>query len=792
MARSQFRSVAAYGLAVAGVLSGWAAPAGAADALEKLRTHTMPEDKRNALGDMVRENLRDRLRAANARSTAAWRKVKTRQDWQRFRDDRLKALRESLGTLPAPPEKLSVRVARKRKGDGYGIENLLFESRPGLWVTANLYLPVTPPKSMPGILLCHSHHAPKHQRELQDMGMTWARAGCAVLVMDQLGHGERRQHPFRTAADFRKGFRVGRQDYYFRYDAGIQLHLVGESLMGWMAWDLMRGVDLLLGRRGVDPKRIILLGCVAGGGDPAAVAAALDRRISAVVPYNFGGPQPETRSPLPADAEASFNYAGSGSWESTRNLRRSGAEGFLPWVIVGAAAPRPLIYAHEFAWDRQRDPVWKRLETIYGFYDAAERLAFAFGRGSVRGRPPESTHCGNIGAEHRKMIHPAFRRWFGIAVTPGDEYSNRREAEELLCITPKLARELKPRRLCDLLPDLGAARLASARKRLAGLAPAARRRCLRADWARVLGDVKPGGRPKAEIADARAEPVEGAEVTRIALRVEPGIVVPVLLLRPTGGKGGRLGVVVAVAQAGKAALLRRRAKEVAALLAGGAAVCLPDVRGTGETRASRSRGRYSEDVPTASAEQMLGGTMLGARLRDLRAVLTYLRGRSDVDAKRIALWGDSLAAVNPGGTDFKVPRHMDGRPKQSEPLGGLLALLGGLFEDDVCAVCVLNGLSDFHSVLPTQFVQIPYDVVVPGVLTAGDLPDVAAAIAPRPLRLDGLVDGLNRRLSAEAARALYRPGVEGYRAAGAEGRIAINRTAQRQARWLLEQVGGVH
>ena len=135
---------------------------------------------------------------------------------------------------------------------------------------------------------------------------------------------------------------------------------------------------------------------------------------------------------------------------------------------------------------------------------------------------------------------------------------------------------------------------------------------------------------------------------------------------------------------------------------------------------------------------------------------------------------------------------MDGRPKQSEPLGGLLALLGGLFEDDVCAVCVRNGLSDFHSILSSQFVQIPYDVVVPGVLTAGDLPDVAAAIAPRPLRLDGLVDGLNRRLSAEAARALYRPGVEGYRAAGAEGRIAINRTAQRQARWLLEQVGGVH
>ncbi len=80
--------------------------------------------------------------------------------------------------------------------------------------------------------------------------------------------------------------------------------------MGWMAWDLMRGVDLLLARPGIDPERIILLGAVAGGGDPAAVTAALDPRITAVVPFNFGGPQPETHYPLPDDAEDSFNYAG--------------------------------------------------------------------------------------------------------------------------------------------------------------------------------------------------------------------------------------------------------------------------------------------------------------------------------------------------------------------------------------------------------------------------------------------------------------------------------------------------
>src|SRR5262249_23730723 len=151
------------------------------------------------------------------------------------------ALRDSLGQFPPVPKDLKARVTRKLEGDGYRIENLVFESRPGVLVTANLYGPAKAPKSMPGILIVHSHHNPKTQGELQDMGMTWARLGCLVLIMDQVGHGERRQHPFVTANDYPRSFRPGRQDYYFRYNVGMQLHVIGDSLIGWMVWDLMRG-----------------------------------------------------------------------------------------------------------------------------------------------------------------------------------------------------------------------------------------------------------------------------------------------------------------------------------------------------------------------------------------------------------------------------------------------------------------------------------------------------------------------------------------------------------------------
>ena len=135
---------------------------------------------------------------------------------------------------------------------------------------------------MPGILISHSHHNPKTQGELQDMGMTWARSGCLVLVMDHLGHGERRQHPFRTEADYPRPFRAGRQDYYFRHNTGVQLHLVGESLMGWMVWDLMRGLDLLLSRPGIDKDRWNPRGRAGGlgRGDPPRRASgpAADRQ----------------------------------------------------------------------------------------------------------------------------------------------------------------------------------------------------------------------------------------------------------------------------------------------------------------------------------------------------------------------------------------------------------------------------------------------------------------------------------------------------------------------------------
>ena len=736
------------------------------------------------LAPMLANDARAGLREANQADRRAWEQVKNRAEWERFRDARLQALRTTLGQYPAPAKAIKQRVTRTLEGDGYRVDNLVFESRPGLVVTANLYRPTKTAPSMPALILCHSHQAPKNTAARQDMAMTWARAGCVVLVPDHLGHGERRQHPYATATDFPRAFAAPRQDYWFRYDTSMQLDLIGDSLMGWFVWDLARGVDVLLAQPGVDPKRVVIVSEPAGGGDVAAVAAALDSRITGAVITNFGGPQPETAYPLPRDAEQSFDYAGSGSWESTRNLRNSARDGVLHWLLMAAPAPRRVVYNHEFYWDRENDPVWKRLQKVYGFYDG-DNLVGIGARGFVVGSEPENMHwiAGN-----RELLYPTFERWFNIP-NPKKEFSNRRPPEDFLCLTPAALEEFAPQPMHQIAARLGAERAAAARTELHRLSDKDRRAKLRQDWTKLLGNVAAKSDPV--VRDQRSDDaaLPGVQVERIHLATEPGIVVPVLLLRPATAKG-KLPLVVAVAQGGKQEFLKQRSEAIAELLAGGTAVCLPDVRGTGETSPGAGRDRGSPATAISASALMLGTPLLGGRLRDLDAVLRHLRQRPDVDRQRIALWGDSFAAPNAGAGDLRAPHGIDNRPGQSEPLGGLLALLGALFHDDVRAVYAQGGLSSYQSVLQSQCCHLPHDVIVPGVLTTGDLADVAAVLAPRPLRLEGLVDGLNRRVAPEALAKMYESTRTTYRTAGAEAKLAIAAAQEDPARWLLAQLKG--
>ena len=180
-----------------------------------------------------------------------------------------------------------------------------------------------------------------------------------------------------------------------------------------------------------------------------------------------------------------------------------------------------------------------------------------------------------------------------------EEYSKRRAADELLCLTPDAIREFRPRPLHELAAEAGTRRAADARRRLAELSPEERRQQLRRDWGRLLGDIEPAADPTPR--KLAKESAGHTTVERIALEVERGVVVPVLLMIPQSKPRARAPVVIGVAHEGKQAFLGRRSEAIAEWLGGEAAVCLVDVRGTGETRPRDGSRRYSGSITGTSA-----------------------------------------------------------------------------------------------------------------------------------------------------------------------------------------------
>jgi cephalosporin-C deacetylase-like acetyl esterase len=699
---------------------------------------TPEQHARLAVSDMLETSLRARMAAIAEQEKLAWQKVDSRESWERFRGQRLTALRKSLEPFPERTPLRPVVTRRANYGDGFVIENIVFESRPHLLVSANLYLPETPSGKIPAIVIAHAHHAPKTQSELQDLGMTWARSGTAVLVMDQLCAGERSQsQPW------------NRESYYGRYALGNQLLLAGESLMKWMVWDLMRGIDLLLERPYIDPQRLVMLGAVAGGGDPAAVTAALDPRIAAVIPFNFGEAGPEehyTEGPRGYDSDTA--WPGWGYWETTRNMPRSSVDQFFPWMICASMAPRPFLYSFEIDWPRsvEHEPMWSRYKKVFGFYNARDKLDEVHGFGPFPG-PGEVT---NVGTLLRKSIDPILNRWLQIPV-PAAEYHNTRADAELMALTPAVAAERQPKAASAIAFEAAGHRLQAARSEFSSLDPEARRTRLQAALREKLGDIEPLANPSAErvwIKENARIAVEG-----LAIEAGPGITLPVLILKPAAPAASRAAVVLAIAQSGKERFLADRGEELMSLLRHGVAVCLADLRGLGELARTQERGPRA--MGPAATEFMLGNTLLGARLKDARTILNYLASRADLDPERMAVWGESFAGTNPESFEFdQSPMQVPGpfAQIQAEPMGALVALLTGLYDDRIASIAARGGLVSFLNVLEDRFCHVPQDVIVPGILDAGDVPDILAAQTSRAILIERFVDGRNKAVGNERLR----------------------------------------
>ena len=123
---------------------------------------------------------------------AAFEALKSRADCQKWQKERREFFVRQLGGLPQRTS-LNARIVGRLEGKGYWIEKVMFESRPGHHVTANLYLPKSK-APYPGVLIpCGHSHNGKAAGGYQRISILLATNGMAAFCYDPIGQGERYQ-----------------------------------------------------------------------------------------------------------------------------------------------------------------------------------------------------------------------------------------------------------------------------------------------------------------------------------------------------------------------------------------------------------------------------------------------------------------------------------------------------------------------------------------------------------------------------------------------------------------------
>jgi hypothetical protein len=105
------------------------------------------------------------------------------------------------------------------------------------------------------------------------------------------------------------------------------------------------------------------------------------------------------------------------------------------------------------------------------------------------------------------------------------------------------------------------------------------------------------------------------------------------------------------------------------------------------------------------------------------------------------------------------------------------ALFAAALERSIGSLYLAGGLISFRNLADTEDYSHPMSNFIPNLLRHTDLPETAAAIAPRKLVLAGMVNGAGRPMDAAAVRAVY-PG----------SHVEVNE----QARWTADALMQSH
>ena len=193
-----------------------------------------------------------------------------------YRDAVRKSYQTILGPMPDRSE-LHAQILHSSQYQNFKIETIIYQSIPGRYVTANLYLPPGPGPHPASLELCgHGING----KTGTAAAILMARHGIAVLIVDPIGQGERIQ----LLDPDGKTMTRGATTEHTLLNAGC--NLLGSSLAAYEYWDNSRALNYLESRSDIDKNRLGVYGSSGGGTQTAYLIGLEDRlKVASICSY---------------------------------------------------------------------------------------------------------------------------------------------------------------------------------------------------------------------------------------------------------------------------------------------------------------------------------------------------------------------------------------------------------------------------------------------------------------------------------------------------------------------------
>ena len=615
------------------------------------------------------EYIKKRAKQDFLKQDAEKQSYRTKEDFVRRRDRIRKFYLDSIGKLPEQKCPLNPICTATLARGTYQVQNIIFQSRPGFYVTANLYTPLPMQGKMPAVIFACGHiecakAAPIYQKVCIDL----VQNGFVVLAVDPISQGERIQSYCREAK--RPVVRWHAEHTYY----GLQCNLAGASIVRYFLWDLIRSLDYLCTLPQVDCSRIGITGNSGGGMQTTFLMMHGDSRVAAAAPCTY--------------ITSRESYMKTGQSQDGEQITFGAiAQGIDYDDYLTCFAPRPVMIGaveSDFFSVEGTFDTYEKAKSVYRLFGCEENVALRLAKG---------THSYND--ELREMAV----NWFLDIFKPGSPHFHtdrnmKTEPPELLLCT-KSGQVLEEFDHAKSISDLIREDYAACRYEEVSDCE-----ILKKKLRRVLNMPDCRDRINPRIITKRREENEGkwmcsTEIEEIFFFSEPDICVAGLYICNT--EACNRSCTVLVLDGGCEEIYKNN--DLAAQILRTSDLFVFDPRGTGVVRSRRTESRpfyemFGTEYKQNCDAMMMETSLMGLRVFDCLRACDYIRQRSPESEVRMAGKG----------------------------IGAVYALFAGILNDDVRSIYLENMIDSFESILNNRFYfyDTRYDIY--GILKELDLP----------------------------------------------------------------------